>query len=120
MNLFSGIWHSVIMGEMYEATAELWRGPDQMIGWALYTGLAVQAFIAAFIFLQGYKGGGWPEGVRFGVTITLFLSGMCFIMYATQPIPTDILYMWVIADLIMYSVGGVGMSCLASCKKTSE
>ncbi|MCB0332431.1 MAG: hypothetical protein KDD55_02960 [Bdellovibrionales bacterium] len=113
VNVFSWLWHSVVMGEMYQATASLWRGPDAMIGWSLYLGLALLAFFSAAIFLKGYEDAGCREGLRFGIIITLFFSGIGFITYATQPIPGHIILYWALGDLIMYSIGGMLMGAIA-------
>ena len=111
------------MSEMYHHTANLWRGPEEMGVVLINLGVTLQAFFATSIFMHGYKGGGWREGLRFGVLITLFLLGLGLITYATQPIPLKIIAMWVLADLISYSIGGILLSLVACkfvrCSKTT-
>ena len=111
-NLFSWFWHGSYMAEAYQATANLWRGPDQMITSALNGGISLLAFVATYIFMKGYEGTGWREGLRFGVIVTLFFVGLGLVTYATQPIPQNIIVMWSIGDFIMYSVGGIILSYL--------
>ena len=111
-NLFAWFWHGVYMSASYQATAALWRGPQDMNQGALNGGLALMAFMVTYIFAKGYEGTGWKEGLRFGILITLFLFGLGLVTYATQPIPFSMIGMWAVGDLITYSVGGIILSRL--------
>lgn len=111
-NLFSWFWHGNILGEAYRATSQLWRGPQEMDPLTLNGGLSLMAVIATYIFMKGYEGTGWREGLRFGIIITLMFLGMGLVTYATQPIPRDIIFMWTLGDFIMYSVGAIILSVM--------
>ncbi len=115
-NLFSFFWHSKIMGEAYQATASLWRGPQDMDTLALNSGISLMAIIATYIFMKGYEGTGWREGLRFGILISLLFLGMGLITFATQPMPANIIKMWALGDLIMFSVGGIILSAMVKKK----
>jgi hypothetical protein len=107
VNAFAWFWHTVILSESYKATAQLWRGPDQMCPFTLTLGLSLMAFIATYIFKKGYEGTGWREGLRFGILVTLFLGGLGLVNLATQPIPGSLIGMWILGDFITYTVGGI-------------
>jgi hypothetical protein len=112
--LFAWAWHTMVMKEMYRATAYLWRSPETMLPWALNTGLVLTAIMAAYIFLKGYEGKGWREGLRFGIIMTLLFAGLGLITYATQPVPGDLIAMWVLGDAIMYIIGGIILTKIAA------
>ena len=79
VNGFSFFWHSSVMGEMYKETASLWRIEGAMIQWSLFLGLGIFAFFSTYVFLQGYKGSGIKEGLRFGIILSFLFTGMLFI-----------------------------------------
>lgn len=106
-NLFSWFWHGNILAADYQATAPLWRAPQDMGTLALNGGISLMAVIATYIFMKGYEGTGWKEGLRFGILLTVLFLGMGLVTFATQPIPQNIITMWTLGDLIQYSVGGM-------------
>ncbi|MBX7136426.1 MAG: hypothetical protein K1X83_00480 [Oligoflexia bacterium] len=106
-NLFAWYWHGVLLSPFYQATAALWRAPAEMKTAALNGGIALFSIMAAYIFVKGYEGRGWREGLRFGIIMTLMFFGMGLVTYATQPIPFDIILRWSLGDLISYSIGGI-------------
>lgn len=110
--IFGWIWHGNVMKQMYMDTASLWRPVDQMNGAALHGGMALGALIAAYIFMKGYEGRGLKEGLRFGIIMTLLFLGCGLVGYATQPMPSSLIMMWTLGDLINYSVGGMIMGML--------
>jgi hypothetical protein len=112
--LFAWVWHSMVMQESYRATAYLWRSPETMVGWALNGGIVLMAVMAAYIFLKGYEGKGWREGLRFGIIMTLLFAGLGLITYATQPIPGDLVAMWILGDAILYIIGGLLLTKVAA------
>lgn len=106
-NLFSCFWHGSVLMGAYEASASLWRGPQEMNPMLLNGGISIMAIFATYIFMKGYSGTGMREGLRFGIIMTLLFAGLGMVTFATQPIPRDIIQMWVLGDLIQYSVGGM-------------
>lgn len=124
VNLFSWIWHGNVMSGMYQQTANLWRSQADMRVVELNLGLTLSAIVAAYIFMKGYEGSGFKEGLRFGIILTALFSGMGLVTHATQPIPYIVIVMWCLGDLIMYSLGGMLLSglycrmCGSSCSKT--
>lgn len=98
------------MSPTYQATSQLWRAPQEMITPALNGGMSLLAIIATYVFMKGYEGTGWREGLRFGILMALLFLGLGLITYATQPIPLDIIKMWALGDLIQYTLGGIILS----------
>ena len=107
MNLFSCLWHGIVMSDLYQQTAGLWRPFEEMLVSRLHLGITLMAIMSCYIFLKGYEGKGVKEGLRFGIIITIFFLGLGLITNATQPIPFEVIKMWVIGDLISYTIGGI-------------
>jgi hypothetical protein len=107
LNLFSWFWHGNVMKARYIETALLWRPEAEMKAWAITLGISLSAFIATYVFAKGFEGKGIKEGLRFGILITLLFSSGYLIAHATQPIPEDIIGMWIIGDFLGYSLGSI-------------
>lgn len=101
--------HEVLLKSSYEATLSLWRPPAEMGSYVVYM-LFGQFLIAKFftvIFAKGYEGKGIVEGVRFGLLMGFFCAGGYFIQYATTPMPSSLLWSWVIAGIVQLMGAGV-------------
>ncbi len=72
----------------YETTRHLWHATRDVNMALLVACYAIQAFFFAFIFSKGYEGKGIPEGLRFGLYISLLMVlPFAYFGYATMPIP---------------------------------
>lgn len=91
-----------------------WHAPDlhSYLKWIVVA--IVGGFAFSHFFLQGYKGQGWMEGVRFGIWITLLVS------------VTEVLGFWgelsmgrrlpvafIVSDLVTFMVCGVVAALIA-------
>ena len=101
--------HGVLLKDMYMATAGLWRSESDMKHFMpfMMTGQLITAFFFSWIFMQGYKGKGWVEGVRYGLYLAGFLAGGHFMMYAVQPFPASLIWAWIVCDAAQGAVCGV-------------
>lgn len=101
--------HHFIMGSIYDATATLWRPKPEMGDYRvwLFLGQLIVAKFFTLIFIKGYEGKGWIEGVRFGLWMGLFCIGGNLIAYATQPMTCEIICMWSALGTLQFMGAGV-------------
>ena len=92
------------MKPMYNSTASLWR--TEPIFPILILGHAIVAF--AFTGLYVSKVGLNSAGIGFGygLVIGILACGVNIIRFAVEPLTTNILFMWFVADLICFAIMG--------------
>ncbi|HUX66663.1 MAG TPA: hypothetical protein VMV31_04165 [Terriglobales bacterium] len=92
-----------------------WRLMPEGSGWGvLAVGALVGGFAFAYIFLQGYQGGGWREGLRFGFWVTLLASVPENLGYAVMlPVGRRIPLEFIAADCVTFVVCGIAAATLA-------
>jgi hypothetical protein len=74
----------------------------------LFAGLLVMMFVAAFIYAKGYEGGsGFPEGVRFGALLGVFIAGIALGNYAILNIGSRLAVALAIAGLVEWTIVGI-------------
>ena len=93
--------HHHLLMDLYEATTDLWRAPEQMqeffpymLGFQLAT-----TFVAAAIFVQNYEKKGIMEGLRFGLWLGLLLGVLNANAWVWLPIPAVLAGAWFAAGL---------------------
>ncbi len=97
--LVHGAWlgpsYTSLMGDVWRPQAELTAK-----AWITQSTTAIFCFIFAYLFARGYRGGGWREGIWFGL-VTYFFAGFQAVThaYATYPIPLDLALKWFFAGL---------------------
>ena len=114
---FEWAWHSQVMGNLYEETTHLWRTKEAMqhlIYW-LWGGHALVGAVSAYIYSQGHCHRGCFEGLRFGLLLALFSTGMLMVSYAVMPISFHLFKMWVAGTAIEFIVGGMLISWVYGC-----
>ena len=69
--------HSLLMGDLYMQTANIWRPQADMESMMpfMFLGQLLIADFMAWIFIKGYEGGGIPEGIRFGILVSGWTIG---------------------------------------------
>ena len=102
------IIHNVLLGSVYENTADLWRPmPDMKMG-VMHLTVALTA--VAFVFLYGHFVGnksvvrGALFGLVYGVAVGL---GMGYGTYSVMPIPYILAISWFLGSAISGAVAGV-------------
>lgn len=69
--------------------------------WVELITAAVYAFFFTLIFIEGYKGRGYIEAVRFAIYITLFFWFVTsFDQFVFYGLPYGIVWLWIIAGFI--------------------
>lgn len=97
----------------YEATASLWRSDMNSLMWIYYVIAAIGAFFFTFIFSRGYEGKGMMEGIRYGLSIGIWMGmGMAYGTYAMIAIPYSMALTWFIGTIIQYILCGIAVALI--------
>lgn len=92
--------HHIVLVEMYNNTAEIWRAPDRMIMWPMFAGQILFALIFVYLFTRNYEAKGMGEGFRYGLYIGLILAAMHIGAYAYLPVPLALVLAWIAASMV--------------------
>lgn len=117
LQLSDFVFHGTMMSETYEALAQsgVFRSEAEMTQYTwlmLLTGI-VFSFFFTFIFARGYEGKGIPEGIRYGVYITLFWVFVnAFNSFAIYPLPYSIAWLWILIGFIQMIIMGIIVSLI--------
>lgn len=101
--------HGVLLKNLYMATANLWR-PEAGMHDNMPLMLLGQALVAVFfswIFVHGYKGKGWQEGVRYGLLLGGYNMANQLIMHVVSPYPVALTASWIGLGFAQAIGGGV-------------
>jgi hypothetical protein len=102
--------HMVLLSDVYEATASLWRAEEDMNSLMpiMLIGTLVMALFFVLIFGKGYEGKGIGEGFRFGLYVGLLIGvPMGLGTYSSMPIPFSLALSWMVATLVECVVVGL-------------
>ena len=111
IHLAEFVFHGMILSGNYDQHANLMRPDAEMSSTMplMSIGFLILAVGFSYIFVQGYRGTGIAEGVRFG-----FFAGITFglssnlINYSVMPWPGSWPLLWTIGEtLIMMIAGGI-------------
>lgn len=104
---FEWLWHGILMNDMYQATASVWRPSSE----ANYTIMTAAQFLFALSFTVFYAKVGkhleCKRGVAFGLLTGLLLGLPDIGAYSYLPIPLTLALMWVLANIFKCIVTGV-------------
>jgi len=111
--LLNFVIHSLILKDMYMATAAVWRVDMENVMWVMYLSDLIRIFLFVFIFIKGQENKGWMEGLRYGLLMGLLLSlGMSLNSYAILPIPFTLAIYWLVLSLIQMIICGIAAALL--------
>jgi hypothetical protein len=100
--------HSVILMPTYESLKHLWRPDMESKMWIVVLVALIWSVLFTLIFIKGYEGRGWLEGVRFGLLIGLFWAiPMAYGSYAMYPIPYSLALQWFLYGLVESILAGI-------------
>lgn len=113
--VLEGAGHWLMRGTL--ATSELmpWRATPNTEAWILFVVIAIVGGLAyTYVFLQGYRGKGIGEGIRFGLWLTL-LASVTFNLAAMATLPVRVVptVEFIIVDLVSFVVAGIAAAALA-------
>ena len=105
------VFHQYLMAPLYQATASLWRPPEEM---KMVVMLITQVSFSIFftlIFSKGYTFKGMMEGVRYGFYVAMMVSLPAgYNMYATMPVPYTFALYWFLGGLVLMIGAGIILS----------
>ena len=100
--------HSLLLGKTYETLSHVWRPDISSKMWVMVLTSFCFAFLFTFIFIRGYKGTGFMEGLRFGIMIGLLMNGIAVLQqYVIYPVPFYLAVIWFWCGMLQYSLYGV-------------
>ena len=112
--LFGFVWHGYLMKPSYLETASLWRAEQdfQAHFWILIVGHAVMAFAFTGLYVRKVGVNSAATGLGYGVVIGILCAGVAIIRYATEPLTTKILWMWIVGDILMFAIVGAAVGAI--------
>jgi hypothetical protein len=104
--------HGILLEGVYKATASLWRSEAEIQAnmWMLWLGYAIFAPFFALIYAKGYESRkpALGQGLRFGFYMAMAFSPMSVLVaYATQPLPANLAFYWLLDGLAVILLSGV-------------
>ena len=105
---FGFVWHGMLMKPSYLETASLWRATDDFNRHfpLLILGHAVMAFALTGLYVSKVGVNSVGTGFGYGIVIGIFAVGVELIRFATQPLTSKILCLWIIGDLLQLGIAG--------------
>lgn len=108
IHFFDWFFHGMYLKGLYQQTMNLWRPESNMrshMAWMI-AGQVLIAFMFCFIFARTQMEKTLGEGLFFGVLIGLLFSGPHLIMHAVQPLPTILIFKWILGSIIEMAIAG--------------
>ncbi|MGH9466450.1 MAG: hypothetical protein ACRD1Y_03755 [Terriglobales bacterium] len=113
--VLEGVGHWLLRSTLATSAIMPWRTSLHAITWGLFVAVAIVGGLAyTYIFLQGYRGKGIGEGIRFGLWVTL-LASVTFNVAAAAMLPVRIVptVEFIVVDLVSFVVAGIAAAALA-------
>ena len=101
---FGFVWHGLMMKPMYNATSTLWR--TEPVFPILILGHAVLAFAFTGLYVSKVGVNSAAVGFGYGIVLGILACGINIIRFAVEPLTTNIVLMWIAADLICFAIMG--------------
>jgi len=118
--VFEWVFHGMILADMYQATADIWRTEEEMMskmGWMI-GGQFLMAVFLVQIF-QYLETGFTKVGALLGA---LYGSGQ-LVMYSVAPYPMLLIASWIAGGIVEYAVAGLLYCCVVrpeSCSSKNQ
>lgn len=112
--IFEMVFHGMLLGETYKTTAQLWRPESEMeayMPWML-GGQLLFSVMFCYIYTFAAKCTGMMEGVRYGLLIGLLMASTNIIFYSVQPLPLDLVVIWIVGGLLETALAGALMASI--------
>lgn len=110
--IFEGLWHQLLMKDMYEATLSVW--PPEDPGKMVYIFTSQFLFVAVMAYIYTVVGKHIPckRGIAFGFFVGLLLAMPTLGTYCYLPIPLTITLMWMLACLLKGLGAGIVIAAI--------
>jgi hypothetical protein len=111
------IVHGVLLEEMYQQTASVWRPEADMerLMWLLWLGYLIVAPFFAFIYIKGYEKnkGGLGQGLRYGLYMGVLLSTLRSLgSYFSLPMPGLLAFYWFLDGMAVAVISGLAVGLI--------
>ncbi|MGH9486559.1 MAG: hypothetical protein ACRD04_03085 [Terriglobales bacterium] len=113
--VLEGLGYWLINGTLQSSELMPWRAAPGAVALALFVLVAIiGGFAYSYVFLQGYRGRGAVEGVRFGLWLTL-LASVTFNLALAAMLPLRVVATaeFIIVDLVSFVVAGLAAGAIA-------
>ncbi len=99
---------SIFQEQMASMTA-IGRSEEAMMSlmWVQMLGYFVITCIMVYIYSKFSQNDGWITGARYGGLIGLLMCGVSMLNYSMYPIELQTLYVDMIINIIVYTIGGI-------------
>ena len=107
--------HEVMMADIYDALAAIFRPKEQMEGmmWIMILSSAILLFIFCYIFTQGREGTGVMEGVRYGALIGVLLALPTSVdAFVIWPMTEQLAVIWFVSTVVTMMIAGALFSAI--------
>lgn len=108
--LFDYIVHQILLMDLYEQTAQLWRAPEETSFALMMLRNLILVKILALIFTRHYEEKGVGEGLRFGLLMGLLLALLMSSSYIWMPISLTLALGWAASGFLT----GLGLGVIFS------
>ena len=117
---YEAVVHGGILGPTYESLKHLWRADMNSLLWLMWVSGIVTTFLLTYIFVKGYEGKGWMEGVRFGLLFGLFTSiPMSLGTYFMIAIPFSLAAIWFVFGMLEMVILGILLALIYKPRSTT-
>ncbi len=99
--------HSLMLADLYERTAVLWRSPDTTQLWVMFLSQFLFSCVFVFIFTCNYENRGLAEGLRFGLYIGLLMASFDLGSYCYLPVPFVLTACWMLSSVVKCLCAGL-------------
>jgi hypothetical protein len=115
---FDFVATQLVMKSELEATASLWRKPEEMKWGVMIIADIFFAFFFTLIFSKGYEGRGIIEGIRYGLYVALMMMvPAAYMSYATMPVPYSYALKWFLSGTVQYMIYGAALALVYGMKE---
>ena len=112
------IIHGIILMSTYQATAHLWRGPEEMILWVMYLSTLVFSIIFVYIYARFFAKKGTGTGVMYGLLMGLAMgTSMGIGSFSVMPIPCNIALTWFLGCIVEMALAGLWLGLIVKEKE---
>ncbi len=112
------IIHVIILSSSYEATAHLWRGPEEMNLWAMNLSTLVFSIIFVYIYARFFAKKGMDTGVIYGLLFGLAMgTSMGIGSYSVMPIPCNMALTWFLGCIVEITLAGLWLGLIVKEKE---
>lgn len=101
---FGFVWHGLLMKPYYLAMPEHWRAAP-VFPWLVF-GHVILAFAFTGLYVSKVGVHGTGTGFGYGIVIALFASGADILRFATEPLSSTVIWLWIIGVFIQFGITG--------------